>query len=399
MAIPASSPLLIQTHWSDFDSFDAVIRKEPWSLAPRAKAAFERVVLLCGDTPENDVVRSYAEEVGVECFAGDNDDVGLRVSQCLDHLGTRYAARVLLYHFMVDLDVVARSFELLDEHPEADHVHLPGDLDVKFAADVFTRSFIETARAVAAEADGPLERRLRFTPWSAAEVAPERFHPIALDRVPFYDESYFWKIRRFVDEHWPERRNKAGMPQSTYLQAATLLPEGTRTVADIACGWGDGTAVLARRFGGAVGVDYEPDQIVSNVERHRGVEGLGFRAGDATDPALFPESEFEAIVSIHSMEHLDDDRAFLRCCHRWLAPGGHLILEVPLLLRYPFPEVGLPLGEGHKREYVVADLLDLVREWFVAEECFGVSRGMYLPLDRARNAVMLHLRPRALSGD
>lgn len=394
MAIPASSPLLIQTHWSDFGSFGAVIREESWSLAQRAKTAFERVVLLCGDTPDNDVVRAYADEIGVECFAGDDDDVGRRVSQCLDHLGTDRAARALLYHFMVDLDVVARSFELLDEHPEADHVHLPNDLDVKFAADVFTRSFIETARVVAAEADGPLARRLRFTPWAAAEVAPERFHPVALDRVPSYDERRFWEIRRFVDEHWPERRNKAGMPQSAYLQAAALLPEQTRTVADIACGWGDGTAVLARRFGSVVGVDYEPDQIASNAERHRGVEGLDFRVGDATDPAVFPAGALEAIVSIHSMEHLDDDEAFLRCCHRWLAPEGRLILEVPLLLRYPFPEVGLPLGEGHKREYVTANLLDLVREWFVVEESFGVGRGMYLPLDRARNAVMLLLRPK-----
>ena len=94
------------------------------------------------------------------------------------------------------------------------------------------------------------------------------------------------------------------MPLPGYEQAAGLLPPGTQRVLDVACGWGDGTALLARQFAAVTGADYDAEQIRENVEAH---PAASFVAGDATDPSLFAESSFEAIVSIHSMEHFPDD--------------------------------------------------------------------------------------------
>lgn len=388
-------PLLLQAHWSDFESFGPLVRDPEVGLVARAVRAvreggFDRVVLVTGEDPRNAIVHDLAREAGAECFAGDDADVGRRYAACMEHLGLERGARALLHHFTVDFDAVRRGFELLEE-TGAELVTLPRDFDLRFGADVFAASFLSGARALAEETGGAAGARLRHTPWAAADLAPERFRLVALDRVPSYGVDRFRLVRKVTDALYPERSRKVAMPFPAYEQALSLLPEGARDVLDVACGFGDGTVRLAERIPRVTGLDRDAEHVEVVRATHAGSPAV-FAAGDATDAALFEADRFDAIVSIHTMEHLADDRAFLAACARWLRPGGTFVLEVPLLMEHPFPGIDTPLGEDHVREYRVPKLRSLVEEHFEVERAFGVARGLYLDLERARNAAMLVLR-------
>jgi cyclopropane fatty-acyl-phospholipid synthase-like methyltransferase len=120
-------------------------------------------------------------------------------------------------------------------------------------------------------------------------------------------------------------------------------------------------------------------------------DGIGcpatFVCGDYGDQE-FGTCAFDFITSVHTMEHVEDDRHFLTKCREWMADGGILVLEVPVLMRRPFVETDLPLNPYHVREYSKDGLSALVEEFFSVEASWGVSRGRYVEVEDARNAVM-----------
>ena len=277
------------------------------------------------------------------------------------------------------------------EREESQYVMLPKEFDLRFCCDVFSAEFLDEARKVTEEAAPSHRRRLTHTPWAAAELAPERFKLSHFTEVPAWGVERFREIRATTNALYPENSRKTAMPLPGYEQALELLEPKSQTVLDIACGWGDGTALLAEHRAAATGADYDEAMIARNRTAHPGAR---FVSGDATSPELFPPASFDGIVSIHSMEHFQDDVAFLAACAHWLRPGGQLVLEVPLVMDSPFPGIDIPLGDGHVREYRVPALLERVAPWFEVERAFGVSRGLYIEVERARNAVMLLLRSR-----
>ena len=76
----------------------------------------------------------------------------------------------------------------------------------------------------------------------------------------------------------------------------------------------------------------------------------------------------DVVLAISILEHLQDDAAVLRECHRLLAPGGVLAVNVPTWLGKPFLEfsayrLGLSPAEemdDHKRYYGRRDLWPLL---------------------------------------
>jgi SAM-dependent methyltransferase len=105
-----------------------------------------------------------------------------------------------------------------------------------------------------------------------------------------------------------------------------LLPG---TALDLACGVGYGTAVLASsaHTTKAIGVDISPEAIAYAGNRY-----ASERATFLCSPALEfkPEDTFNNIVSLETIEHVDDPRAFLQHLVSLLKPGGRLIASVPV---------------------------------------------------------------------
>jgi len=110
-----------------------------------------------------------------------------------------------------------------------------------------------------------------------------------------------------------------------YQFAARHAREGR--LLDIACGVGYGTALLARRDGvDAVGVDISTEAIRYATERYSGPH-TRFEQGNAMSFA--DPSGFETIVSLETIEHVENPLGLLSHLLTLLRPQGILICSVP----------------------------------------------------------------------
>jgi 2-polyprenyl-3-methyl-5-hydroxy-6-metoxy-1,4-benzoquinol methylase len=321
------------------------------------------VVLAAPDVPENrELIPPLAAAWGVAVLLGSEHDVLARIVAAARAQGADTVARVVLSAFYVDPPLVHRQLAVL-EREGADYCTLPRDFNLAFGADVCTVSALERLHARA-------DALARYRPWPFLEPGG-----VICDDVPDLPPERLEAIRRHPT--WPERAGP-GIQGGEYDALAAELLRPTDVVLDAGCGHGEIAARLRRRCARVVGVDYDATAVKLAGERFPAVE---FHHGDV---ATWTTGErFDAIVHLHTLEHLSDPIAALRHLRGLLKPGGRLAVEVPLLLR---PGVVNP---HHKREYTVERLRDEVAAAglsIVAER--GVGRGIYGPPETAREAYM-----------
>ena len=105
------------------------------------------------------------------------------------------------------------------------------------------------------------------------------------------------------------------------------LPPATARVADLGCGTGTLSVLLAEQGYAVSGVDLSPEMVARARAKAAAAPGTdaGFAVGDAADPPL-PDGSFDVVLSRHVLWALPDPAAGLA---RWvdlLAPGGRLVL-------------------------------------------------------------------------
>ena len=338
---------------------------------------FDEVVVAAADLPENRSLERFADAFGCDLVLGAERNVAKRIADVAEERECELVARSLVWWFFQDLDLVRRQLDAL-EVSDAEGWLLPPDFDLRFGADVFRASWVRRV-GERLEGDAALFAKHALNPWSFVEAQPDAHDYRAFDEVPVLDRATFESIRSTMRALWPERWDGAAQPMTAYKLALEHLKPGGRSI-DVACGLGAGTALLAAR-GPALGIDIDAGAIEAARQRSAGE----FLLGDVLKLDL-PAETFDVAVSVHTMEHVEDDRAFLEVLHRALVPGGKLVLEVPLLMRDPFRDVETPLSPGHVREYERRELVDKVSEFFRIDESFGMARGARVPLERARNA-------------
>ncbi|WP_139489682.1 class I SAM-dependent methyltransferase [Brevibacillus dissolubilis] len=104
-------------------------------------------------------------------------------------------------------------------------------------------------------------------------------------------------------------------------------------VLDIACGVGYGTQMIAKNCRleatEIIGVDLDPASI-RYAQSYYYHPMVTYQVEDALDP-LLPEKlgQFDTIVSFETIEHVPDDRLFMKNIYDMLKPGGMLVLSSP----------------------------------------------------------------------
>jgi transketolase len=355
----------------------------------RAEKRFDAIVLAVPDVPQNAVFEPLALAWGVKLVFGAEYDVTARLIAAAHAVEADVVVRVLLHRFYIDRDVVWRCVELLAAE-NADYVNLPADFNINFGGDVFRTEALERAhRAIRALPDPHERARHLFRPWHWMETRPDAFRVVTCEDVPTYPPDRVAAIQGHAN--WSERsRYGDDFKGSEYHVIGQQLLGRDDVVLDLACGYGESSEILARYCGAVVGVDRDPALIAEARRRFGDHPRLTFVEADAQE-YVHPGPPFDAVVSLHTLEHVEHDRRMLINVRNMLRPDGKLILEVPLAMRRPF---AVPHNPHHIREYTPADIQRLVADaGFALTGARGMSRGIYTDDPAlAREAIQLHAR-------
>ena len=94
---------------------------------------------------------------------------------------------------------------------------------------------------------------------------------------------------------------------------------------EIGCGMGDLTGLLSESFD-CIGIDNLPESVAASRAR---APLADIRRMDADDLSPFADASFDAIVSLHVVEHLTDPAHLIDDVFRLLAPGGLWMFATP----------------------------------------------------------------------
>jgi SAM-dependent methyltransferase len=163
------------------------------------------------------------------------------------------------------------------------------------------------------------------------------------------DPHIYQQMRSLEEQHWwfSGRRRIVGK-----MLDSLELPKQAR-ILDAGCGTGGNLRFLSS-FGEVTGV--EIDDGAADLARERGTWPV--LNGSLPDKMPFAERQFDLIVLLDVLEHIDEDVASLHSLQNLLAPGGYLVLTVPA-----FQFLWSPHDEEHhhKRRYRATGLQEIIQ--------------------------------------
>lgn len=145
-----------------------------------------------------------------------------------------------------------------------------------------------------------------------------------------------------------------------------------KVVVDCACGDGIGSAVLLDAGAASVeGFDRSASAVAEASARCRSSVAR-FRAADARHLPL-PDRCADLYVALETIEHVEDDRAFLADVIRVLKPDGLFICSTPnRTVTNPGTAVtDRPWNRYHRREYNHGEFVRLLEQAFERVDCYG----------------------------
>ena len=102
-------------------------------------------------------------------------------------------------------------------------------------------------------------------------------------------------------------------------------PEGAQRVLEVGCGLGDLAGLLSEHFS-CVGIDQLDESV---AESRRRAPHADIRRMSAEDLSPFDDGSFDAVVSLHVIEHLTDPAHVINEVFRLLTPGGLWMFATP----------------------------------------------------------------------
>jgi SAM-dependent methyltransferase len=191
----------------------------------------------------------------------------------------------------------------------------------------------------------PLENQLFARGWRRhpASLAVSDYERMRDDTLPRH--AIYQRVPAQAASRWPvadllkernlhmdmlrESGSRADAHVVRYALAASLVRPGD-VVLDCACGLGYGSAVIAATTAASkvIGVDVDAGT-VAYANANYGEQNLRFEAGDASALVHIPDASVDVIVSMETIEHVEDWKAVAKEFARVLKPDGRLVASVP----------------------------------------------------------------------
>ena len=147
-----------------------------------------------------------------------------------------------------------------------------------------------------------------------------------------------------------------------------------RTVIDVACGEGYGTALLARAARAVTGVDVSAQAIAHARSTYGALTNARFVEGSCTQ-LPFADASVGLAVSFETLEHIEGQERFLDELARVLEPGGILLLSCPNKVEYS--DKRNYANEFHVKELYRDELAALVTARFPHVRWYGQRPTFY----------------------
>ncbi len=156
-----------------------------------------------------------------------------------------------------------------------------------------------------------------------------------------------------------------------------------KTVLDIACGEGYGSAMLSQSAAFVTGVDISAEAVTHAREAYSERRGLEFREGSAAAIPL-PDHSVDVVVSFETIEHHDQHAEMVAEIRRVLRPDGLLVMSSPN--RPIYSDKAGHHNEFHVKELDFAELDELLRLHFPQIRYYGQRMTVVsalMPMDSA----------------
>lgn len=158
-----------------------------------------------------------------------------------------------------------------------------------------------------------------------------------------------------------------------YEYAASRIGESTQRLfgADVFCGSGYGAALLAQRTNATILAIDGSAEAIDNANRKIHDPAILFAA--KLFPFELPESSFDFITSMESIEHVKDHETFFWVLTKALKPGGRLFISMPNEDVMPYKGY-----VWHYRHFVPSEVRELAHRFELEEiAAFSTSCAAY----------------------
>lgn len=159
------------------------------------------------------------------------------------------------------------------------------------------------------------------------------------------------RVSREVTDNYVYQRSRLA-----YVEAAKIV---SGRVLEIGTGTGYGIDIIAPHCESFVTLDKFASEATAHLP-----ENVEFKQTEVP-PLPFKDESFDYVVSFQVIEHIHDDKEFVKEIHRVLRKGGKFIVTTP---NRP---MSITRNPWHVREYTSEELFMLLRD-FEGVECKGV---------------------------
>lgn len=134
---------------------------------------------------------------------------------------------------------------------------------------------------------------------------------------------------KFYDKYWADKKPLNSLKLRRAVKILEYLAVVKRKVKnpliiDLGCGDGRFTSFVGM-FGKTEGLELSEKAVEEASKLYPHVK---FMYGSALDHPL-PENTYDVVISQEVLEHLEDQEAYLKVCHKILKVNGYLILTTP----------------------------------------------------------------------